>query len=75
MQELAGMSNLSLSNCILLDNYLFLNSLALGRFEWNFRKVIVKLILVIYDGSGISYKIAFSWLSLDLLMISQHWFR
>ena len=38
-----------------------LNSLAPGRFEWNFRKVIFKLILLI-DG----------W---TLLMIRQHWFR
>ena len=41
------------------------NSLAPGRFEWNFRQVIFKLILVI-DVCGISCEIA--QLSLDLLM-------
>ena len=41
------------------------NSLAPGKFEWNFRHVIFKQILVI-DGWGISCKIALIWMSLDL---------
>ena len=40
------------------------NSLAPGKFEWNFRYVIVKWILVI-DGRGISCEIALIWMSLD----------
>ena len=52
-----------------------LNSLAPGKFDWNFPHVIFKQILVI-DGSGISCEIALLWMSLDIsLMISQHWFR
>ena len=42
-----------------------INSLAPGRFEWNFRQIIFKLILVIF-GWGISYEIALRWMSLDL---------
>ena len=49
-------------------NYLFekiiINSLALGKFEWNFRYVIFKQFLVI-DGWGISCEIALIWMSLD----------
>ena len=41
-----------------------LNSLAPGKFEWNFRNVIFKQILVI-DGWGISCEIALTWMSLD----------
>ena len=40
------------------------NSLAPGKFEWNFRYVIFKWNLVI-DGWGISCKIAILWMSLD----------
>ena len=40
------------------------NSLAPGKFEWNFRHVIFKQILVI-DGWGISCEIALIWMSLD----------
>ena len=40
------------------------NSSAPGKFEWNFRHVIFKGILVI-DGWGISCKIALIWMSLD----------
>ena len=40
------------------------NSLAPGKFEWNFRRVIFKQILVI-DGWGISCEIALIWMSLD----------
>ena len=43
---------------------LLLNSLAPGKFEWNFRYVILKWILVI-DGWGISCEIALVWMSLD----------
>ena len=39
--------------------------MAPGKFEWNFRHVIFKQILVI-DGWGISCEIALIWLSLDL---------
>ena len=42
----------------------WVNSLAPGKFEWNFRHVIVKHILVI-DGCGISCEIALIWMSLD----------
>ena len=41
------------------------NSLAPGKFEWNFRHVIFKQILVI-DGWGISCAIALIWMSLDV---------
>ena len=41
-----------------------INSLAPGRFEWNFWHVIFKQILVI-DGWGISCEIALIWMSLD----------
>ena len=44
---------------------MFLNSLAHGKFEWNFRHVIFKKILVI-DDWGISYEIALIWMSLDV---------
>ena len=42
----------------------WLNSLAPGKFEWNFRYVIFKWILVI-DGWGISCEIVLIWMSLD----------
>ena len=42
----------------------FLNSLVSGKFQWIFKWVIFKPILVI-DGWGISYEIALRWLSLD----------
>ena len=45
--------------------YEVVDSSAPGRFEGNFRKVILKLISTI-DGWGISYEIALLWLSLDL---------
>ena len=50
-----------------------LNSLAPGKFEWSFKYVIFKQILVI-DGWGMSSEIALicHWTS---LMINQHWFR
>ena len=41
-----------------------LNSLAPAKFEWNFRYVILKRILVI-DGWGIPCEIALIWMSLD----------
>ena len=43
--------------------YQYLNSLAPGKFEWNFRRVIFKQILVI-DSWGISCEIAIIWMSL-----------
>ena len=42
-----------------------INTLAPGRFQFHFRKAILKLSLVDY-GWGISYKIAFRWMPLDL---------
>ena len=43
----------------------WVNSLAPGRFQFNFRQVIFKLILV-NGGWGISYEIALRWMPLDL---------
>ena len=48
-------------NCQFCAN---INSLAPEKFEWNFRYVIFKWILVI-DGWGISCEIALIWMSLD----------
>ena len=42
-----------------------LNSLAPGKFEWNFRYLILQIISVI-DGWGISFELALRWMSLDL---------
>ena len=42
----------------------WVNSLAPGKFEWVFRHVIFKQILVV-DGWGISCEIALLWMSLD----------
>ena len=42
----------------------WVNSLAPGRFQFNFRQVIFKLILV-NGGWGISYEIALRWMPLD----------
>ena len=42
------------------------NSLAPGRFEWNFKWTILKLILVTtHSAWDISYEITLSWISLD----------
>ena len=46
---------------------LFLKSLAPGIFEWYFRYVIFKQILVI-EGWGISWEIAQIWMSLDFIV-------
>ena len=43
----------------------FVNSLALGKFEWNFRYVIFQGILVIEDW-GISCEIALIWWSVNI---------
>ena len=43
----------------------YFNSLAPGRFQFNFRKVIFKLTLV-NGGWGISYEIALRWMPQDL---------
>ena len=43
-----------------------INSLAPGKFEWNFRYVTFKRILVT-DGWGISFEIALIWMSLDFI--------
>ena len=45
--------------------YKWFNSLAPGRFEWNFRYLTSQIISVI-DGWGISCKLALRWTSLDL---------
>ena len=42
-----------------------LNSLAPGKFEWNFRYLILQIITVIY-GWGISCEFTLRWMSLDL---------
>ena len=42
----------------------WVNSLTPGKFEWHFRHVIFKQILVI-DGWGISCEIALTWMPLD----------
>ena len=48
-----------------IANHLYLNSLAPGRFKFNFRKVIFKLTWV--NGSwAISHEIALRWMPLDL---------
>ena len=43
---------------------MWFNSLAPGKFKWNFRYVIFKWILAI-NGRGISCEIALIWMSLD----------
>ena len=43
----------------------FNNFLAPGKFEWNFRYLILQIISVI-DGWGISNELALRWMSLDL---------
>ena len=45
-----------------------------GRFEWNFRKIILKVILVI-DSWDIVVKLPSSYCHWTPLMMSQHWFR
>ena len=47
------------------DSFRQFNSLAPGRFERNFRKLIFQLILVI-DGWSISCKIVVKWMPMDL---------
>ena len=41
------------------------NSLVPGKFEWNFRYLILQIISVV-DGWGISFELALRWMSLDL---------
>ena len=43
---------------------IYINSLAPGKFEWNFRYVIFKWISVI--DCGISCEIVLKWMSLDV---------
>ena len=50
------------------------NSLAPGRYQLSLRRIIFNINLLI-DGRGIFCKIVLRWMSLDLLMKSQHWFR
>ena len=49
--------------------HLYINSLAPGRFQFNFRQVIFKLTLL-NGGWGISYEIALRWMPLDLTDMS-----
>ena len=58
---------LVLKNRFLMKNHweCILNSLAAGRFQRNYRKVIFQLILVI-DGLSISCKIVLKWMPMDL---------
>ena len=46
--------------------FIVFNSLAYGKFEWNFRDVIFQQILVI-DGWGIACEIALIWMSLAFI--------
>ena len=48
-----------------IEEWGYINSLAPGRFQWNLRKIIFRLILVT-DGCDISSEIALRWTSLDL---------
>ena len=48
------------------------NSLALGKFEWKFRYIIFKRILLI-DGWGISCKNSLIWMSLDFTDNQSTW--
>ena len=43
----------------------YLNSLTPGKFEWNFRPVIIFKEILMIDGWGISCEIALIWMSLD----------
>ena len=52
------------NTCFTLWWSIWFNSLAPGKFEWNFRYVIFKWMLVI-DGWGIRCEIALIWMSLD----------
>ena len=52
----------------------WVNSLAPGRFESNFWWEISKFILV-FGGWGVSCESAIRWISVDLLLVSQYWFR
>ena len=53
-----------IASCYAHIIHLTVNSLASGKFEWNFRYVLFKWISVI-DGWGISCEIALIWMSLD----------
>ena len=44
-----------------MQHYFYINSLTLGRFQFNIRKVIFKLTLV-NDSWGISYELALRWM-------------
>ena len=50
------------------------NSVAPGRFQFNFRKVIFKLTLV-NGGCGISYEIALRWMPQDLTDVKSTLFQ
>ena len=52
------------ASCLLIYPSGQFNSLAPGKFQWNFRQVIFKQILVI-DGWSISCEIALIWMTLD----------
>ena len=54
--------------------FIYINSLAPGKFEWNFRYLIIQIISVI-DGWGSLVNLPLDECHSNLLMISQHWFR
>ena len=66
------MINIEWVNGLVISVKPLFNSLAPGKFEWNFRYVIFKWILVI-DGWGISFEIALIWMSLDLIDDQSIW--
>ena len=59
------MPNLATGCLLELTMTKFFNSLAPGKFEWNFRSEIFKQILVI-NGWDVYSEIALRWMSLDL---------
>ena len=64
-----GIHPTTISHAIVLHyefKYYAFNSLAPGKFKWNFRQVIFKQILV-NDGRGFSCEIALIWMSLDYM--------
>ena len=68
LNELRWLAELALTlwhvnSCIHVKWWDAINSLAPGKFQWNFRQAIFKQILV-FDGSGIYCEIAIIWLSL-----------
>ena len=59
---------ISLQTHICVTGPQWVNSLASEKFDWNFKEVIIKLILVL-GGLGISCEIALRWMSLKLTQV------